>query len=142
VANVALAIGLLAVTSCTLSLDISATQCRHDQDCARFAGAVCDTGTQVCKPGPGPDAASGGGGGGADGRWDAGSAEGSGEGDMSAVPADRACRAGDDCVACGPAPLEDSLQNRCTDVTCVPFDNRTRLTNLGVDGTLMPLPGS
>ena len=138
--KVALATWLTAVAGagCSLSLDVSAVQCRRNQDCARFAGAVCDTSTQICKPGPGQNPGSGGAGAG----WDAGASGGSADGETSGIPGDHTCRAGDDCVACGPADLEDSLQNRCADVTCAPFDNRTRLTNLGVDGALMPLPGS
>ena len=80
--------------------------------------------------------------GGPGGRSDAGTSNGSNDGDVSGVPDGHTCRAGDECVACGPAALEDSLQNRCSDATCVPFDNRARLTNLAADGTVMPLPES
>jgi hypothetical protein len=43
------------------------------------------------------------------------------------------------CYACTPT-TSSQLQNACTDATCVPFDERARLTHLLPDGALPPLP--
>jgi hypothetical protein len=43
------------------------------------------------------------------------------------------------CYACPPTTATQ-LQNACTNATCVPFDDRARLTRLLADGGLPPLP--
>lgn len=107
---------LAAAGACTLLVDADPQQCRGDGDCAAFTGTSCDLGRHVCVPSVGHGA-------------DAGATTPSvPEADASFCPPDGS-----------PAPgLE--LLNACTDATCVPFDNRTRLHNLAGDGSLKPLP--
>ena len=42
-------LALCMVGACSLLLDPDARQCRSDGDCARFAGASCDTVAQICR---------------------------------------------------------------------------------------------
>jgi len=43
------------------------------------------------------------------------------------------------CFSCAPSATPQ-FENACTNATCVPFDNKQRLTNLTPDGGLPPLP--
>lgn len=43
------------------------------------------------------------------------------------------------CFGCTPRVTRD-FQNACSDATCAPFDDATRLTKLTPDGGLPPLP--
>jgi hypothetical protein len=45
------------------------------------------------------------------------------------------------CYTCAPTDLI-TLETACTSASCKPFDLRKRLTKLGSDGSLPPLPGS
>jgi hypothetical protein len=104
--------------ACSLMLDTDVTQCRSDQDCGRFAGSLCDVVHRVCV-----------------GRRDAGV-------DV-AVPAVEAggadvCVGASGCFSCAPTN-ESEILSQCTNTVCVPFDNK-RLTLLGADGGLRPLP--
>jgi hypothetical protein len=110
--------GLLFAGACSFTLDTNTTQCKSDTDCQRFTGTVCDVKQRVCvvvrDAGMGtPDAAT----------------------TADTVPS---CSGPSGCFAC--TPLDESqILSHCTDSTCVPFDNR-RLTRLGDDGGLRPLP--
>ncbi|MEO5770105.1 MAG: hypothetical protein ABIS92_17250 [Polyangia bacterium] len=122
---------------CTLALDTRVAQCRTNQDCAKFAGSTCDEVSRRCVlvSGVAPD--SGGGGGGTSGV--AGTA-GRGAGGAAGGASGPRCRTASGCVACTREKVLEELLNVCTDATCVPFDNRVRLTNLDADGGLKPLP--
>jgi hypothetical protein len=118
---------VLPAAGCTLLVDASPTQCRQDQDCARFAGTTCDRTRGVCTAAPGNngDAANN----------DPHDAEAP-PGQLGALLCPTDAGVGADS---GPG-LE--LLNACTDAVCVPFDNRARLLNLASDGSLKPLPDS
>jgi hypothetical protein len=152
----ALALG----SGCSLALDTSGTQCQRNQDCARFSGAVCDTIRRLCVPiqavlttgaggssstparsgGTSSSAATGQGGGGVAGPTATGASGGTdGASAVGGTDTGRGCRVADGCTPCTPAP-QLALLNTCSDVTCVAFDNRARLANLGPDGGLTPLP--
>lgn len=120
-AAAALLIGA-ATAGCTLALDTRPVQCGRDQDCARFSKSICDVAIRICVPAL--SASAGGTGGDGSGFGGAGGAR---------------CRVPSGCVSCLPAQGSDS-SNACTDATCVPFDNRARLSNLAPDGGLKPLP--
>jgi hypothetical protein len=47
--------------------------------------------------------------------------------------------ANNSCYACPPT-TSTQFRNACTNATCVPFDDQTRLTHLLPDGALPPLP--
>ena len=116
-------LALVPLGACSLLLETSAVQCTRDADCARFPAASCDLGTHLCVPRSSavqPPTGSGGSG-----------AGGAGGG---AAPL---CREADGCHACLTASA--GFLNACTDGTCLPFDNR-RVTRLGSDGSLAPLP--
>jgi hypothetical protein len=115
-------------------VDVDTMQCREDQDCWRFGNAGCDRQEHVCvmlavmappDAGRGVDAAVSEGG--RDSTPPGADARASGTGDADDAPA-----CADDSDA-GPA-------GACAGATCVPFDNRTRLTIVGPDGGLRPLP--
>lgn len=132
---------LTFASACTLLLDTNAAQCRRNEDCARFPRAACDTAAHICTPAPNLGGSSGGIAGSVgvgDGGKPGGSTGGtSGTGGMAADG--RLCRTPEGCAACPEAPGA-KLSNACSDVVCVPFDNRTRLTNLDSRGELKPLP--
>jgi hypothetical protein len=46
---------------------------------------------------------------------------------------------GQNCFSCTPSSTPQ-FENACTNATCAPFDNKTRLTKLNPDGSLPPLP--
>lgn len=52
-------------------------------------------------------------------------------------PDGRACFA---ISATCPPESQSDFQNACTAAQCAPFDNKSRLTKLGADGSLPPLP--
>jgi hypothetical protein len=109
-----------ASMGCTLVLDASPAQCQRTDDCARFAGTICDTVRHLCAAAAADDGGPG----------------GDGAGDDPADPAETTgCAAGTN----APSPGFELL-NACTDATCLPFDNRQRLRNLPGDGVLPPLP--
>ena len=59
--------------------------------------------------------------------------------DTTPTTGDAACLGPLDCYACPPeTPVH--LLNVCTDATCEPFVNATRLPRLNADGSLPPLP--
>jgi hypothetical protein len=132
-----LALVLALSASCSLLLDNSAVQCHGDSDCARFGSAMCNTATHLCVPknvAVGDPDGGGGGGMGAGGASGGGGAGGSGAGDAGILCHDQnGCHP---CLVGGAA----ALLNACTDGTCIPFDNASRLTNMGPNGTLKPLP--
>lgn len=112
---------LMAASACSLVVDTSTTQCRSDQDCARF-GAVCNREQRVCvSASP--------------------AATGSPDAGLSDTPGDLAgpsCMGSNGCYACTPTN-EEQLASLCTDSICIPFDN-ARVTLLTSDGHLRPLP--
>jgi len=121
--------GLALLTgACSFMLDTSTTQCQSDQDCQRFAGAVCDPIKSVCVA-----------------SRDA-SVSDVGVSDASTAIADvnstadtaETCTGPSGCFSCTPNN-ESQILSHCTDTVCVPFDNK-RLTLLGDDGGLRPLP--
>ena len=122
-----------ATAGCTLALDTRPVQCGRDQDCARFSKSICDVVTRICVPAL--SAGGGGAGGYVSGLGGVGVGTTSGAGGASAPR----CRVPSGCVSCLPTQGLD-FSNACTDATCVPFDNRTRLSNLALDGGLKPLP--
>jgi hypothetical protein len=112
------AISMLLAGACSFTLDSSITQCKTDQECQHFAGAICDLNQHVCvashdastsTPDAGPTA--------------------------DAVPS---CSGPSGCFACTPSD-ESQILSHCTDSICVPFDNK-RLTLWDDDGGLRPLP--
>jgi hypothetical protein len=126
-----------AVGSCSLMIETDTTQCREDRDCERFANTVCDQNGNVCvkralaMPSPdaavSPDAAS---------PLHPGLDAGPDQAAPDLAPEDAG---GQDAPAC----LEESdagLPSACGAATCVPFDNQSRLTIVGPDGGLRPLP--
>jgi len=130
-------------TACTLLIDTSPQQCRRDEDCAQFARAVCDLRGHVCFPNPIPGGMAGVAGGGAAGGGAAAGGTGgapSGRGGAGGTILNALlCRTPEGCGACPQVPGA-AILNACTDTTCVPFDNHTRLTNLDARGDLKPLP--
>jgi hypothetical protein len=115
-------VGMTAAAACTWLVDADPAQCRRDDDCARFAGTVCDGARRVCVAaqtniGRGPD-----------GGAPASGAVSAGDSGFSYCPPDGAAAAGQE------------LPNACTNAACIPFDNKARLRNLAADGTLKPLP--
>jgi hypothetical protein len=122
---------------CSLSLDTSGAQCARNQDCARFQGAVCDQATHLCIPGIAPTLANVGDPGGT--ALGAASPDGGAGTEGSASGSGRGCRVAAGCAPCAPPPSLELL-NGCSDVICVAFDNHLRLSNLGPDGGLTPLP--
>lgn len=112
------AAGLLLAGACSFMLDTSTTQCQSDQDCQRFAGAICDVIHRVCLA---PSDAS----------------TSTANVDLAADAAE-SCTGPNGCFSCTPND-ESQILSHCTDSTCVPFDNN-RLTLLGDDGGLRPLP--
>lgn len=144
-----LALGAIGnLSGCSLSLDTNGAQCARNQDCARFQGAVCDAVTHLCVPGvaskPTPTLANAG-----DPTVDAGTdgdpargsdvAAGGAGPEGTASGSSRGCRVAAGCAPCAPPPSLELL-NGCSDVICVAFDNHVRLSNLGPDGGLTPLP--
>jgi len=109
---------VLLAGSCSFTLDTSTTQCHSDKDCQRFAGAICDVNQRVCVA-----------------SRDAGTSTP----DVGATAdALESCTGSGGCFTCTPGD-ESQILARCTDSTCVPFDNN-RLTLVGDDGGLRPLP--
>jgi hypothetical protein len=124
--------------SCSLMVDADPVQCRQDRDCQRFANTVCDRTDNVCvnrllttitpdaaapPDATAPDSA-------ADAALDASAAEAAV--DVQIADAEDA-----------PTCVEESdagQPSACPAATCVPFDNQARLTILGPDGGLRPLP--
>jgi hypothetical protein len=114
---------VLLAGSCSFMLDTSTTQCQSDQDCQRFAGAVCDPSKRVCV-----------------------ASRDASISDASTAIADvnstadtaESCTGPGGCFSCTPSN-ETQILSHCTDTVCVPFDNK-RLTLLGDDGGLRPLP--
>jgi hypothetical protein len=47
--------------------------------------------------------------------------------------------AGGECYPCKPA-TDPQFLNACTDSTCVPFDDKARVSKLPLDGALPPVP--
>lgn len=122
-------LGLVLLTgACSFMLDTSTSQCQSDQDCHRFAGAVCDPSKNVCVA-----------------SHDA-SVSNASVSDTSTAIADvntmadtaEICTGPGGCFSCTPSN-ESQILSHCTDTVCVPFDNK-RLTLLGDDGGLRPLP--
>jgi hypothetical protein len=135
---VVLALGAIGnLSGCSLSLDTNGAQCARNQDCARFQGAVCDAVTLLCVPGvaptPTPTPTNAG-----DPTIDAGT-DGDPAGGSLVAGSSRGCRVAAGCAPCAPSPSLELL-NGCSDVICVAFDNHMRLSNLGPDGGLAPLP--
>ncbi|HEY2899996.1 MAG TPA: hypothetical protein VGL59_05430 [Polyangia bacterium] len=130
---------------CSWLVDASPVQCRHDQDCARFAGSTCNTISGVCVAA----VITSDGGTGGDDSTDAAAAVADTAADVADTAAEAQtsdaallCPADGGTAAVGdasPAP-ELLLLNACSDATCIPFDNHARLHNLASDGTLKPLP--
>jgi hypothetical protein len=110
-----------ASVGCTLVLDASPAQCQRTDDCARFAGTICNVVRHLCVANRTDD-----GGPGSDGAVD--------------DPADAAETTGCAAGTTNSPPPGFELLNACTDATCLPFDNRQRLRNLSRDGVLPPLP--
>jgi hypothetical protein len=113
----ALAVGLLAVYSCSLIVSTNDTQCQSDADCTTFQkGATCDSVMHICVQ---PGATSTG----------SGSASSGGS-----------CVGDAGCYACTPTD-NTTLLNACT-TGCIDFDN-TRVKGLLPDGgvPLLPVPG-
>jgi hypothetical protein len=100
--------------ACSVFLNSDATQCQGDTDCAHFGQTICDLSRHVCVPSPTLPV------------------------DGGAVDATLSCHSQSGCFQCTPTADQEFLSS-CTDSTCIPFDNR-RLSNLGPDGTLKPLP--
>ena len=121
---------VLGLGACSALLDLDAAQCRSDRDCARFRNATCDLARRICVAGAPPDGSGAGGAPGGDGG-----APADGSGGTVFPPF---CRGPQGCSPCA-APMA-GLLNACSNVTCVPFDNRTRLHNLTPDGGIKPLP--
>jgi hypothetical protein len=114
---------MLLTGACSFMLDTSTTQCQSDQDCQRFAGAVCNVTNRVCVA-----------------PRDAGVSDAStsiADADLAA-DAVEICTGPGGCFSCTPSN-ESQILSHCTDTVCVPFDNK-RLTLLGDDGGLRPLP--
>lgn len=131
-----IAVVMMALSStngCTLAVDTRITQCQGDRDCVKFAGAVCDLAARICRPATidvaGMGSNSGGRGGASAVVGGSGGVDGGGSG----------CQAPGGCVPCASTVVPD-LTNKCTDATCVPFDNGLRLSNLDGNGALKPLP--
>jgi len=125
---------ILNLAACTKIVDANATQCLTDIDCQSFAGSVCDLRKQVCVPAPkvaGPIDASA--------PLDAGPIDTGMDTLVTNLDSAPTCKGGNGCYACAPATDQEYF-SACTEATCVPFDNRTRLTNLASDGSLKPLP--
>ena len=112
------AASLLLAGACSFMLDTSTTQCQSDQDCQRFAGAVCDVIDRVCVA-----------------SRDASTS--SSDVDPTTDAAE-SCNGPSGCFSCTPSN-ETQILSHCTDTVCVPFDNK-RLTLMGDDGALRPLP--
>lgn len=125
---------ILGVAACSVAVDARTAQCQSNRDCARYPGASCNLTFGICVPAVDAMGAAAQPGGGAGGRGVSGIVGGSGAGGVA-----DACQGPSSCMACESGTLAD-LANRCTNVTCVPFDNRTRLTNLDGNGGLKPLP--
>jgi len=110
---------VLLAGSCSFTLDTNTTQCHSDKDCQRFTGTICDVGQRVCVA-----------------SRDAGTS--TPDAVLSADAAE-SCSGPSGCFACTPSN-ESEILSHCTDSTCVPFDNNNRLTLMGSDGGLRPLP--
>lgn len=119
-----LLLALLANPGCSLLLSVDASQCSHDDDCARFGQMTCDTSAHVCVA--------------IDPRGQTGQAVDAGLASASAVDGAVSCQASSGCFQCEPSS-DLELLSACTDATCLPFDNK-RLTHLNPDGSLTPLP--
>ena len=109
--------------ACTWLVDADPAQCRRDDECARFAGTVCDSVRRICVPamqmGIGLPA----------------------DGGAFASDAASGADAGfSTCFPDGAAAPGVELLNACTNSACIPFDNRARLRNLAADGSPKPLP--
>jgi hypothetical protein len=126
-----LGLALSTMAACSLLVEKRDQQCSADADCAQFAGAVCDTAEHVCKIKGG----TGGGGGSTTSTTTSstGTTTTTGTGGSGGGSCD-----GGSCYACEPATTEEFL-NHCTTAPCKAFD-RKRLTKLGADGKLPPLP--
>jgi hypothetical protein len=121
-AIVGLGLSWAMLPACSLLLDLGATQCQSDADCARFSRATCDPRSHLC-------VASAQLGSGADGAKDGGASSTDGP----------QCQSAAGCTACAVGGLS-GLQNACAAGGCVAFDNPTRLTRMGPDGGLRSLP--
>jgi hypothetical protein len=110
--------GGLVAGSCSFTLDTSTTQCHSNNDCQRFAGAICDVTQRVCVA-----------------SHDAGTTTPDAGATADAV---ESCTGPGGCFTCTPVD-ESQILAHCTDSTCVPFNN-SRLTFMGDDGGLRPLP--
>lgn len=112
----------MAAGACSLVVDTSITQCRSDRDCTRF-GAVCNLEQRVCQnASTSPEQ-----------RLDSGTPD-----VVTDTAAEPICQGPNGCYACPPT-TETEIVSQCTDSLCVPFDN-SRVTLLGADGRLRPLP--
>ena len=106
------------LAGCSVVLDTEIKQCRTDADCEVFGSALCDPDTSLCVARPAAPA-----------QLDA----------APAPDATPACLGPGGCYSCAPR-IDPEFFAACTDSRCVPFDNRSRLRNLGPDGKLRPLP--
>ncbi len=111
---------LLGMAACTALLNTKADQCGSDADCTKFsATAVCQVG--VCVDLTATDGAA---------------LDGQVKSDGGNLP-DGNSGLPDGCVPKVPVSQGDFLNEKCTNASCIPFDNCARL---GVcDGSLPPL---
>ena len=148
---------LLSLSACTRIVDANAIQCQSDNDCRSFPGSVCHPQNQVCIPNPNVDAPPADTGmDGSVAAFDTGmdrsvaapdtgmdgsvAAPDTGmDGSVAAPDTAPICTGDKGCFSCTPMADVEFL-GACTDATCVPFDNHSRLANLGADGFLKPLP--
>ena len=107
----ALALFLAPVAACSVLLNTSADQCSTNADCAKLsATAVCQSGVCV------DNATSGG---------DGGAQDGAAPSDGSVTDGATVTDAG--CTPKVPVSQSDFLNEKCTNATCIPFDNCARL---------------
>ena len=121
----ALAFAVTVVPACSFLVDLGATQCQSDADCARFPRTVCERGSHLCVAKPVDEPGTGGSGG----------QLGAGTGGVDGL----ACQDATGCVACAPGSAV-GFMNACNGGACVPFDNQARLAKVGPAGGLRPLP--
>jgi hypothetical protein len=119
---IGVALGLMAIYSCSLIVSTNDQQCQSDNDCALLAsGSTCDKAHNVCLAPPGSTSST-----------TTSSTSSSG----SSCDVDGGIGAGG-CSSCAPTD-NNTLLNHCTD-GCFAFDNG-RVKDLAADGGLPQLP--